>query len=164
MEHYTLGPEEVFLYRGTVTDPAAGTPARLLLTNLYLVLLREAATERYPVTDIKCYRQIPQVRQTRTTVEIFLVGGERTLQFKNVLEAARFTDRAFELLTGKTKLARGAGKVRQAIDDVNEAFGTDLLEAAKNLGIDTVSGIVSKSIPAGLKLLAGKKKKSKAKK
>ena len=47
MEHYTLGPEEVFLYRGTVTDPAAGTPARLLLTNLYLVLLREAAMERY---------------------------------------------------------------------------------------------------------------------
>lgn len=64
----------------------------------------------------------------------------------------------FELLTGKTKLARGAEKVKKSIDDVNEAPGVHIIEEAKNFGVDTVTRILNNTMPKGLRGRAKKKK------
>lgn len=162
MENFALAANEVLLYKGTAAEADAPEDVfELRLTNLQLVFIRKGGVNvaAFPVSDIKIYREVPQIRQKKRSVELFLVGGEKLLLFKNSLDAARFTDAAFELLTGKTKIARGAGKVKKTIDDVNEALGVNILEEVRSIGIDTISGIVSKAIPTGLRLLAGKKKK-----
>lgn len=174
MENYTLEPSEVPLYKGTVTE--AGNPddeLELVLTNLYIVLISKTETDaeaeeitvtKHPVPDIKIYKDVPQIKQKNRRVEIFLVSGEKTVVFKTIPEAARFTDAAFELLTGKTKLARSAGKVKKTIDDVNEALGVNIIEEAKNFSVDTVTRIVNNAMPSGLSLLTGRKNKNKKKK
>ena len=142
MEHYALAPEEMLLFRGNVTRSGEAIEAKLILTNLQLVLIQPdgVCVEKHPVGNIKIYKDVPQ---------IFLTN--------------RCVDTARELLTGKTKLARGAGKVKKAMDDVNEAFGVDVLEEAKNFSVNTITHIVSNTKPTLFKLLTSKKKKKQTK-
>jgi hypothetical protein len=165
MEHYMLAPEEVLLFRGDVTQSGEETETKLVLTNLHLNLLQEdgVCVARHPVANIKIYKDVPQIISKNRRVEIFLTTGELLLEFKNRLDAIRFTDTAMELLTGKTKLARNAGKVRKALDDVNEAFGVDVLQEAKNFSVDTITNIVSHSTPSVFKLFSKKKNKKQKK-
>jgi hypothetical protein len=161
VEHYALAPDEVLLFQGNVTLPGEATDTRLILTNLHLVLIPAdgVCVAKHPVADIKIYKDVPQIIPKNRRVEIFLTTGEITMEFKTRLDTSRFVDAAMELLTGKTKLARGAGKVKKALDDVNEAFGVNVLEEAKNFSVDTITHIVSNTKPSIFKLLSGKKKK-----
>ena len=165
MEQYVLAPEEVFLFRGNVTRTGEDPAARLVLTNLYLALVQEDGTfrEKAPVANIKIYKEAPQIFAKGRHVEIYLTTGQIGLEFPNRLDALRFVDAAMELLTGKTKVARNAGKVKKALDDVNEAFGMDVLEEAKNFSVNTITQIVSNSKPSVFKLLTKKKQKKKPK-
>lgn len=165
MEHYALAPDEVLLFRGKVTLSGEAAETGLILTNLHLVLIPDggACAAKHPVGDIKVYKDVPQIIAKNRHVEIFLTTGEISMEFKNRLDTARFVDAAMELLTGKTKLARGAGKVRKALDDVNEAFGVNVLEEAKNFSVDTITRVVSNTKPSLFKLLSGKKKKKESK-
>ena len=163
MEQYTLTPEEVFLFRGQALRH--GEPCRLILTNLHLALLdREGEfLEKDSVETIKIYKDVPQIFTKGRQVELYLTTGQLELEFPNRLAALKFVDTATELLTGKTKVARNAGKVKKALDDVNEAFGMDVLEEAKNFGVSTITQIVSNSKPSVFKLLTKKKQKKKPK-
>jgi len=165
VEHYALAPDEVLLFRGKVTLSSEAAETGLILTNLHLVLIPDggACAAKHPVGDIKVYKDVPQIIAKNRHVEIFLTTGEISVEFKNRLDTARFVDAAMELLTGKTKLARGAGKVRKALDDVNEAFGVNVLEEAKNFSVDTITRVVSNTKPSLFKLLSGKKKKKESK-
>lgn len=166
MEHYALAANEVPLFRGSVAGNGSADTADLLLTNLYLIFIRkeDASVTAYPVSDIRIYNDTPQITLKNRHVEVFLTTGEITFEFKTWLEANRFLDAAMELLTGKTKLARNAGKVKKALDDVGDAFGVNILEEARNFSMDTVSRIVSETKPSITKLLPGKEKpKSKEK-
>lgn len=162
MKKYTLGPSEVPLYQGCATEAECGV-CELLLTNLNLVLILGSedafTTQVHPVENIKCYKDKPQIFLKKRRVEILLTTGEMTLEFRNWLEAHKFTEAAMELLTGKSKLARDAGKVKKALDDVNEAFGVNVLEEAKNFSVDTITQIVSNAKPSIFKLFSKKKKK-----
>ena len=161
MEHYTLESNEVPLFKANITETGIADETELVLTNLHLIFIRkdEASVTKHPVSDIKIYKAVPQIMLKNRRAEIFLTTGEITFEFRTRLEANRFLDAALELLTGKTKLARNAGKVKKALDDVNEAFGVNVLEEAKNFSVDTVSRIVNETKPTLLQLLPGKKKK-----
>lgn len=166
MENYTLAPDEVLLYKGTVTEAEdPDTEIELLLTNLNIVFVRglaeEILLEQYPVSDIKVYKDTPQLKQKNRRVEIFLTSGEKTVVFKTFLDAARFTEQVMELITGQSVLVRGAGKFKKTVDGINAALGMDIVEEARKFGVDAVSQAVNKAIPSGVGLLAGKKKKRK---
>jgi hypothetical protein len=165
MEHYALAPDEMLLFRGNVTRSGEAIEAKLILTNLHLVLIQPdgVCVEKHPVGNIKIYKDVPQIFLTNRCVDIFLTTDDISFEFKNRLDAIRFVDSARELLTGKTKLARGAGKVKKAMDDVNEAFGVDVLEEAKNFSVNTITHIVSNTKPTLFKLLTSKKKKKQTK-
>ena len=165
MEHYALAPDEVLLFQGKTVLSGEEPETGLILTNLHLVLIPEggACAAKHPVGDIKIYKDVPQIIAKNRHVEIFLTTGEISMKFKTRLDASRFVDAAMELLTGKTKLARGAKKVKKALDDVNEAFGVNVLEEAKNFSVDTISRVVSNAKPSLFKLLSGKKKKKQTK-
>ena len=165
MEHYTLAPDEVFLFRGNVTQLDKTIEATIILTNLHLTLIRDdgICVTTHPVAEIKIYKGVPQIFAKNHRVDIFLTTGEISIDFKNRLDASRFLDAAMELLTGKSKLARNAGKVKKALDDVNEAFGVNVLEEVKNFSVDTITHIASNTKPAFLKMLSSKKKKKQAK-
>lgn len=165
MEHYTLAPDEVPLFQGKTALSGEAAETELILTNLHLVLIQEdgACAAKHPVGDIKIYKDVPQIIAKNRHVEVFLTTGEISMEFKTRLDTARFVDAAMELLTGKTKLARGAGKVKKALDDVNEAFGVNVLEEAKNFSVDTITRVVSNTKPSLFKLLSGKKKKKESK-
>lgn len=167
MKKYILESSEVPLYQGCATEAEQGE-CELLLTNLNLVLILGSedafTTQVHPVENIKCYRDKPQVFCKRRKVEILLTTGEMVLEFRNWLEAHKFTEAAMELLTGKSKLSRDAGKVKKALDDVNDAFGVNVLEEAKNFSVDTITQIVSNTKPSILKLFSKKKKKKDTKK
>ena len=163
MEHYALAPDEVLLFQGNVTQSGEAIETRLVLTNLYLTLIQEdgVCVTKHPVVNIKIYKDIPQIISKNRRVDIFLTTGEISVEFKNWLDATRFVDTAMELLTGKTKLARNAGKVKKALDDVNEAFGVDVLEEAKNFSVDTITHIVSNTKPSVFKIFSKKKQNKK---
>ena len=165
MEHYTLAPDEVPLFQGKTALSGEAAETELILTNLHLVLIQEdgACAAKHPVGDIKIYKDVPQIIAKNRHVEVFLTIGEISMEFKTRLDTARCVDAAMELLTGKTKLARGAGKVKKALDDVNEAFGVNVLEEAKNFSVDTITRVVSNTKPSLFKLLSGKKKKKESK-
>ncbi len=173
MENYALEANEVLLFKGNVIE--ADSPddeIELVLTNLHIVLVSKGETDsqeeeikvtKHPISDIKVYKDIPQIKQKNRSVEIFLAAGEKTIAFKTKTEANKFMNAAFELLTGKTKLARSASKVKKTIDDVNEAFGVNIIEEAKNFSVDAVTRIVNNTIPSRFKLLSGKNKNKKKK-
>ena len=95
-----------------------------------------------------------------TPDEVFLFRGKVA---RTDDAALKLVDTAMELLTGKSKLSRNAGKVKKALDDVNDAFGMDVLEEAKNFSVNTITQIVSNSKPSVFKLLTKKKQKKKPK-
>jgi hypothetical protein len=165
VEHYALASDEVLLFQGNVTQSGEGIETRLVLTNLHLALIQEdgVCAAKHPAGNIKIYKDVPQIFSKNRRVEIFLTTGEISLEFKNRLDAIRFMDTAMELLTGKTKLARNAGKVKKALDDGNEAFGVDVLQEAKNFSVDTITHIVSHSTPSVFKLFSKKKNKKQKK-
>lgn len=169
MKNYSLESDEVLLFRcEVVQDDASEETVELVLTNLHIVFIGEnenaplsekVSVTKYPVTDIKMYNGLPQIKQNNRNVELFLSQGEKTIEFKTRMEANRFIDVSFELLTGKTKLARGASKIKKSIDDVNEALGVDVIDEVKNFSVDTVTRIINNTKPSSLFSLFKKKKK-----
>lgn len=142
MENYMLQPDEVVLFQGNVTLGRQNGSTELILTNLFLVFIIrpkklfskiQATVEKYPVGEIKIYDDIPQIKQTGASVEIFLTSGEFVVGFYSTFEAKKFVNSALRLLTGKTMSERGADKFKNALGLEDDALGIDTVGTAKNV-------------------------------
>lgn len=143
MKNYKLQPNEVVLYKNTVTlkEKNEHINADFLLTNLNFVFSKEKkrllGTKTYidcfAVNTVKIYNDEPQIKQTEALVEIYFLSGEKTILFQNKSEAHKFTLKALELITGKTAFARGVAKVKKAVANIDETLGFEATAIASTV-------------------------------
>ncbi len=157
MKNYDLMEDEVVLYHGNVLAKKKKEKLELILTNYYLVLIKETKklfsapevdVEKHSVNAIKIYKEKPQVCQKENFVEVYMTSGEMELLFADKKEAKHFVRAAFEICTGKSRARRGFEKVKKAVATVNEELGIDTIDAVASLATTAVSG--KTKIPAKL--------------
>ena len=172
MERYQLQSDEAVLYEGEVIKvdkykkesfmDSFSTPptTELILTNKNIVLTtrikkmfakEQINVEVLSLTDIKIYDDMPQVKQNKINVEIYLTFGEIYLDFHSKLEATKFYQVAIQTLTGKSLATRGAEKVKGGIGLVDDTLGINT--------VDTIKGVLENGL-AGTLFSGFKKNKS----
>ncbi len=170
MEYYNLAEDEVVLYKGDVRFCGKPNSSQLVLTNKNLVFITktkklfgesEAETTVYSLEDVKIYEGVPQVKTKSFDVEIYLKTTELEFAFDSKSELMKFQSAITKRLTGKTGFERGAEKVKDKIDVVNDTFGVDVVKSTedvvKNGLIENITDIFGKVGKLG-KALFGKKK------
>ena len=177
MEHYNLDEDEVVLYKGDVVFKEKTQSTQIILTNKNLVFIDivkkifahdEIETQIYPVNEIKMYEGVPQVKAKSNDVEIYLKTKELEFGFQSKNEVYKFRSAIIKLLTGKTGFERGADKVKDKIDVVNDTFGVDVVKSTedvvkstedvvKNGIVESIGGLFEKVGKIG-KAMFGKKK------
>lgn len=157
MEHYNLDEDEVVLYKGDVVFKEKTQSTQIILTNKNLVFIDvvkkifahdEIETQIYPVNEIKMYEGVPQVKAKSNDVEIYLKTKELEFGFQSKNEVYKFRSAIIKLLTGKTGFERGADKVKDKIDVVNDTFGVDVVKSTedvvKNGIVESIGGLFEK--------------------
>lgn len=163
MERYQLQSDETVLYEGKVTKvdkykkesfmDSFSTPptTELILTNKNIVLTtrtkkmftkEQLNVEVLSLADIKIYDDMPQIKQSKINVEVYLTFGEIYLDFHSKLEAAKFYQVAIQTLTGKSLATRGAEKVKSGIGLVDDTLGIST--------VDTVKGVLENGLAGTL--------------
>lgn len=161
MENFKLQANESVLYRHKcrvvkknekyLESLSTNTNTEILLTNLNFVMITKEKkifskdrilVETYPVQDIKIYNNLPQVKPLNTRVEIYLKNEEKTIDFFSKFEAHKFTNKVFELLTGKTLTLRGADKVKSTVNLVDDTLGINTMDTIKNVVENGVVGTI----------------------
>lgn len=163
MERYQLQSDETVLYEGEVTKvykykkesflDSFSTPptTELLLTNKNIVLTtrtkkmfakEQINVELFPLTDVKIYDNMPQIKQNKINVEIYLTSGEIYVDFNSKLEAAKFYQIAIQTLTGKSLATRGAEKVKGGIGLVDDTLGISTVDTLKGVLENGLAGTI----------------------
>lgn len=156
MRNYELKSDEAIVFEGVgfrtgETEKNNDNGFSVILTNLNLVLIDNALYSEseekpkiniIPVEKIKEYNGDIQVKPNGNSVEIFYADGEQIIFFTTKHEVRKFTDKVFEVYTGKKKTARGADKVKNAIKLVDDALGIDTVDTIKNVAQGGVVGAV----------------------
>ena len=142
MKEYVLSPEEVELYRGDVLlGQSTGKEGTLLLTNINIVFMKKriglfsdsiADIEVYPVENIKVYNGVPQIKHNKCDVEVFLLDCKKEIYFFSSKEMHKFINAACERITGQSVSERGAKKINNAINMVDEALGVNTVGSVVN--------------------------------
>lgn len=153
MEHYALGTDEVVLYKNNVRHANDGNKScELILTNINLVLIKKEKIRfgksqfnvyGFPMSDIKIYEDMPQIKHHKDSVELYFVNSEQTIIFDSSIEASKFTNAAYKLITGKSMSGRGAEKVKNAIHLVDDTLGINTVGTVKNV---LENGVVGSAI------------------
>ena len=159
MEHYQLQSDETVLYKGNVVkvdkckkesfmESFSVSPiTELILTNKNIVLTTRTKkmfakeqfnVEIFSLADIKIYENMPQIKQNKISVEIYLIYGEIYLNFYSTLEAVKFYQGVIQVLTGKSLATRGAEKVKGGIKLVDDTLGINT--------VDTVKGVLENGL------------------
>lgn len=165
MEHYLLQPNEVLLFEGIAyRKNTKNIKCKVLLTNLFLVYIitskklfakQEVHVDSFPISDIKIYNDIPQIKQTGSIIEIYFLHNEEKLDFIEKREARKFINTAYELVTGKTFAKRGADKFKGAVKLVDDTLGISAVNTVKGV---LENGIVG-SVVGGIKHRKSEKQK-----
>lgn len=167
MDYYDLQPNESLLYKSSgrlvnknekyLESLSTNTNTELILTNLHLIMIKKSKKlfakeqvehEIYPVGEIKVYNETPQIKQDNTRVEIFLISGEKVIDLFSKHEVRKFINKAYDLLTGKSTAVRGAGKVKGAVNLVDNALGINTVNTIKNV---VENGVVSSVLGKGMR-------------
>ncbi len=116
--------------------------SELVLTNLNLILIHripklfshdQIDIEKYPIENLKIYQGIPQIKQNGTCVEIYLLSHEISINLRSAIEAKKFINKAYELITGKSFSERTANKVKSGFDLVDDTLEMDTRDTLKNV-------------------------------
>ena len=89
--------------------------------------------EVFPLTDVKIYDDMPQIKQNKLNVEVYLKSGELYLDFESKLDAAKFYQIAIQTLTGKSLATRSAEKVKDGIGLVDDTLGISTVDTVKSV-------------------------------
>ena len=137
MDNYSLKSNESLLFKANAYDGI-----EVLLTNFNLVLVKRTKKifskehtiiNIYPIEQIKKYNGIPQIKKRSTSVEVFLTSCEIKVNFTSLKDTHKFVNTAFELLTGKSFSTRGAEKVKNTINLVDNTLGIHTVDTVKNI-------------------------------
>lgn len=149
MDTYTLKSDEVQLFKdsGTLKDQytvrlTETVDYEFLLTNQNIVITKnirkmfsrpQSEVYVYPVKDIKIYNDKPQVKQHSNEVEFFLTSGEFAFSFRSNSAARKLVTQVYNLVTGTSVADRGAGKVKGAINRVDDTLGINTVGTVKTV-------------------------------
>lgn len=154
MDYYRLREDESPLFKCDCSDDL-----KIILTNLNFVFIHiskklfhseEAVVEVISKDDVKFYNDKPQIKQNGTLVEIYFKRQEIEVKFNSIIDAYKFVHTANELLTGHTMAERGAAKVKNGINLVDDTLGVSTVE--------TVKGVIENGVVGSLFGGIGKKK------
>ena len=156
---YNLGANEVVLYKGEITMLGKQQTVKLVLTNENIVFggvnQDNHNEEVYSINSIKMYKGVPQIIIKGHNVELYLTTKVIEFSFIKKSELLKFRNAAIELLTGKTKVERGAEKVKGAIHLIDDTLNIDIVKATGNLISTNVSSLVEKVGDATCKAIEG---------
>ena len=154
MERYRLQSDETVLYEGNVhkiekyekksimASFNTTSIVELLLTNKNIVLTtrmkkmfskEQLNIEIYPLSDIKIYEEMPQIKLNKLDAEIYLTSGELYLTFISKAEITKFYQSVMKVLTGKSFATRGAEKVKGGIGLVDDTLGINTIGTIKDV-------------------------------
>ena len=157
MIEYRLQADEVQLYSGSVYccdsngKAIVKNPVPFMLTNINLVFTfktkklfqkEETSIEILPISNIKMYNGMPQIKHDGHMVAIFLTTCEKYLSFESKVEARKFVSQTTNLLTGQTMIERGAGKLRDTLHLVDDTLGINTIDTVKNVIENGVTGLL----------------------
>jgi len=115
----------------------------------------ELEKEVYDVKEIKIYDEKYQVIRKKKKVDIYMLSGEKFLEFQKEKQAKEFSNAVLRLVSGESKLVRGVKKVRKAVSETNDSLDIDVVEIAKKTA--NLAGEVAVAAATGAG--AGKKTK-----
>ncbi len=157
MENFVLQPNESVLYKGEGRfanrneSLLSSQRLEIILTNLNLVFVEktkkvfskeQVAVEAHPVEEIKIYNGVPQIKQKNTMAEIYFTNEEKSISFFSKHELHKFVNAVNRLLTGKSMAVRGADKVKNAVNLVDDTLGVNTMGAVKTIVENGVVGAV----------------------
>ncbi len=187
MDNYTLAPDEVLLFEGSVTRKEKSGNWTLQLTTKVLVFSKtekvgrafhktlETTVDLVPLSEIKIYNNEPQIKQKMSETTIQTTSGNISLSFDGMIAAIKFTNKFKEAVTGKAVSKRGSEKVKGAIGLVDDTLGIDTIGTVKGVvengvvgtvvggtkgGKDEKPAILEKSVEVAKNAFSGKKEKA----
>lgn len=133
MNSYELSADEVILYKGTVTSNDYKGTLQLTLTSQRLIFEKEKGlfkkelelADVVPLGSVKEYNGSVQIKQKSDTVEVQTTEKNITIIFSGMLEAAKFTKKAVDAVTGTTLARRSSDKIKEAFSIVDDTLGLD---------------------------------------
>lgn len=137
MSRYDLQSTEVIILEDEVNinDVENG---RLILTNINVVFESENdSLEVCALGKIKYYNDKPYIVHKKERVTLFFEDTVVVLTFPSALRAMLFKEKLKELIMGQNIVLRSAGKVKQAIDVVDDTLGID--------SVGTITGVIENS-------------------
>ena len=154
MANFELQSDEVVLYEGGVTSNLAKGSLELTLTSQKMVWEKERGVfkkereliELIPLTNIKFYNDLAQIKQKGNVVEIQTLEKNITVTFVGMLEARKFAGKIIDTVTGTTLAKRGSDKIKGALDMVDETLGLDTRGTIKGLLENGVKGTIINGI------------------
>ena len=157
MENFVLQPNESVLYKGEGRfankngSLLSTQKLEIILTNLNLVFIEktkkvfskeQVVVEVHPIGEIKIYNGIPQIKQKNTAAEIYFINEEKLVIFYSKHELHKFVNVVNRLLTGKSMAVRGADKVKNVVNLVDDTLGVNTMGAVKTIVENGVVGAV----------------------
>jgi len=165
MNNYQLTEDEVVLYKGEIILSGEQEKSQLFFTNLNIIFVttiknifsseEKTFIEKYPVEEIKIYKDEPQIKINKNVVEIYLKTTEKSFSFVQKNELNKFKNEVLNFFSGKTTAERKAEKIKSGISLVDNTLGID---SVKVVG-DALKNSVGNSINKGLKSIKNMFKK-----
>lgn len=157
MFDYSFKEDEVLLCNAEVLFDSEKQKSEIYLTNLFLTIVKPTTTDdgekerlTNPVSEIKVYNGIPQIKRNALHFDVFFVNNVVSFDFTNKKDANLFMNAALTLLTGKTTAQRNADAFNGIVSALDEALDMDtkstVKEAAKafkDRGIKGLFGITA---------------------
>lgn len=154
MENIQLQADEVILYEGGATSSTYKGNLKITLTSRRIIIEKEIGlfkktlelVDTFNLDTIKVYNEIPQIKQKGSAVDIQADKQNVSLVFSGMFEAAKFSGKAMDAATGTTLAKRGAQKVKDAFDIVDDTLGLDTRGTIKGILENGVKGTIFNGI------------------
>lgn len=154
MKVYQLQPDEVIRFQAPVFQikEEDNIPTELTLTNLNFIFVterkkflwfkRKNRTVVIPKEQVKKYRELPEIKQTDTSVKICFAKEDYVIVFDTKKDARNFVINAWEIVTGKTVFERNLDKLKDALDLVDEKLHINIADIVKAGLTQGMSGFI----------------------
>ena len=141
MYSFEMADDEVIVFEGNVICREFKGQLKLTLTSQKMVLEKTKGLLKkeleivsvLKLEDIKVYNNEVQVEQKKDVVTVQATSMNYSLIFGGTIEAKKFAGKMIDVSTGTTKSQRGSGKIKGALDLVDDTLDIDSRGAVKGL-------------------------------
>lgn len=128
MKNCILKSEEIILLKESVTLENIKPNVQLTLTNERMIFEQEKGLfhkklkvmDIISIDDIKIYKEKVQIKQKKKMIMMQTIDKNITFSCMNTFVAAKIMNEIIHLKTGSNLLERGKGKIKKAMNVVND--------------------------------------------